>query len=64
MMDKFTILTLPNCHNFVYGAKRFMGSGMSTMDSIMALKDHSSSSFVHGSRSLGNPKTKFLYTKF
>ena len=49
-MDKFSVLASPNCRNFVLGSKHFIRSGMSTMDSIMALKDHSGFKYVHGSR--------------
>ena len=52
-MDKFTILALPNYRNFVSESKQFVRSGMGTMDSIMALKDHSSLKFVYGSHFLG-----------
>ena len=48
-MDKFSTIVFPNCCNFVSGSKRFVRSRMGTMDNIMALKDHSTFKFVHGS---------------
>jgi hypothetical protein len=47
VMDKFSILASPNCRNFVSDSKRFVHSGMSTMDNIIALKDHSGFKYVH-----------------
>ena len=41
-MDEFSTLASPNCHNFVNKSKRFIRSGMGTIDSIMALKDEGS----------------------
>ena len=38
--DNFNTLASLNCRNFVSGSKRFVRSGMGTMDSIMAFKDH------------------------
>ena len=40
VMNRFSTLTSSNCHNFVSNLKHFVCSGMDTMDSIMALKDH------------------------
>ena len=62
VMDKFNTLASPNCRNFVSGSKRFVCSGMSTMDSIMALKDHSGFKYVVVD-SQDNPKTKYLSSK-
>ena len=59
-MDKFSTLASPNCRNFISGSKRFVRSGMGTMDSIMALKDHSGFKYVHGSRFPGQSKDKVL----
>jgi hypothetical protein len=65
VMDKFNTLASPNCRNFVYGSKRFLRSEMGTMDSIMALKDHSAFKFVHGSRFPGQSKDKvFVFKMF
>ena len=50
VMDKFNTLASPNCHIFVSSSKHFVCSGMDTMNSIMALKDHSGFKYVHGSR--------------
>ena len=50
VMDKFSTLASPNYRNFESGSKCFLRSGMETLDSIMALKDHSAFKFVHGSR--------------
>ena len=63
VMDKFSTLASPNCRNFVSGSKRFVRSGMGTMDSIMALKDHSAFKFVHGSRFPGQSKDKVFVFK-
>ena len=60
-MDKFSTLAFPNCHNFVYGSKRFVRSGMGTMDSIMAFKDHSTFKFIHGSRFPRKSKDKVFF---
>jgi hypothetical protein len=60
VMDKYSILASPNCRNFVSGSKRFVCSGMGTMDSIMALKDHSGFKYVHGSRFPGQSKDKSI----
>ena len=49
VMDKFSTIGFPNCRNFVSSSKRFVCSGMGTMDSIMALKDHSGFKYVHDS---------------
>lgn len=40
VLDKFSTLVSPNCKNFMVRSKRLIRSGMSSMDSIMALKDH------------------------
>ena len=63
VMDKFITLASPNCHKFVSGSKRFVRSGMGTMDSIMALKDHSGFKYVHGSRFPGQSKDKVFVFK-
>ena len=39
-MDKFSTLASPNYMNFVTDSKCFVESGMGSMESIMALKDH------------------------
>ena len=62
-MDKFNTFASPNCRNFVSGSKRFLRSGMRTMDSIMALQDHFAFKFVHGSRLPGQLKDKFFVFK-
>src|ERR1700737_852172 len=63
VIDKFNTLASPNCRNFVSGSKRFVHSGMGTMDSIMALKDHSAFKFVHGSRFPGQSNDKMFVFK-
>jgi hypothetical protein len=63
VMDKFNTLASPNCCNFVSGSKFFLRSGMRTMDSIMALKDHSAFKFVHGSRFPGQSNDKVFVFK-
>ena len=63
VMDKFSTLASQNCRNFVSGSKRFVRSGMGTMDSIMALKDHSGFKYVHGSRFPGQSKDKVFVFK-
>jgi hypothetical protein len=63
VMDKFNTLASPNCRNFVSGSKRFLRSGMETMDNIMAFKDHSAFKFVHGSRFPGQSKDKVFVLK-
>ena len=50
VMDKFNTLASSNYRNFVFGSKCFLRSGMGIMDSLMALKDHSTFNFVHGNR--------------
>ena len=45
-MDKFSTLASPNYKNFVVGFKRFIQSGMDSMD-IMAIKDHYGFKYVH-----------------
>ena len=62
-MDKFSTLASPNCYNFVFGSKCLMCSEMGTMDSIIALKDHFTFKFVHGSRFPSNQKTKCLFSR-
>ena len=63
VMDKFSTLASPNCCNFVSGSKRFVRSGMDTIDSIMALKDHLGFKYVHGSRFWGQSKDKVYVFK-
>jgi hypothetical protein len=63
VMDKFSTLASPNCRNFVSGSKHFLRSGMGTMDSIMALKDHYAFKFVHGSRFPGQSEDKVFVFK-
>ena len=43
--------------------RSFLRSGMGTMDSIMALKDHTAFKFVHGSRFPGQSKDKVFVFK-
>ena len=51
VMNKLSNFISPNCRNFVSCSKRFVRSGMGTMDiSIMALKDHSGFKYVYASR--------------
>jgi hypothetical protein len=63
VMDKFSTLASSNYRNFVSGSKHFLRSGMGTMDSIMALKDHSAFKFVHGSRFPRQSKDKMFVFK-
>ena len=63
VMDKFSTLASPNYRNFVSGSKRFVHSGMGTMDSIMALKDHSGFKYVHDSRFPEQSKDKIFVFK-
>ena len=63
IMDKFTTLTFPNCQNCVVGSKWFVHMEMGMMDSIMALKDHSTFKFVHGSRFQGQLINKVFVFK-
>jgi hypothetical protein len=59
-MAKFSTRAFPNCRNFTSGSKRFVCSGMGTMDSIMAHKDYSGFKYVHDSRFLEQFKDKVL----
>ena len=59
-MHKFNTFTSSNCSNFDIGSKRIVNSGMGTMNSIMALKDHYAFKFVHGSRFPRHSKHKVL----
>jgi hypothetical protein len=63
VINKFSTLASLYCRNFVSGSRRFVRSGMSTMDSMMALKDHSGFKYVHGSRYLGQSKDKVFVFK-
>jgi hypothetical protein len=63
LMNKFSTLASPNFRNFVSGSKRFVRSEMGTMNSIMALKDHSGFKYVHGSRFTGQSKDKVFVFK-
>ena len=63
VMDKFSTLASPNCRNIVSGSKCFLRNGMDTMDSIMALKDHSRFKYVHDSRFPGQSKDKVFVSK-
>jgi hypothetical protein len=63
VMDKFSTLASPNCRNFVAGSKRFIRSGMGSLDSIMALKNHSGFKYVHDSRFPGQSKDKVFVFK-
>ena len=56
-MDKFSIFASLDCHNFVLGSKDFVCSGIDTMDSIMALKDHWNMSVMVDSQ--GSPNIKY-----
>ena len=62
-MDKFSTFASPNFCNFVSSSKRFLHSGMGTMNSIMVLKDHYAFKFVHGSRFPGQSKYKVFVFK-
>jgi hypothetical protein len=65
VINKFSTFTSPNSHNFVSGSKCFLRSGMRTMDSIMALKDHTTFKFVHSGRFPCQPKDKvFIFKMF
>jgi hypothetical protein len=55
-MDTFSTLASPNRRNFVSRSRHFVCSGMGTMDSMMALKDHSVFKYVHGNRFHGQSK--------
>ena len=50
IMDKCNTLASPNCHNIILGSKRFIHSGVGTMDSIMALKNHSGFKYAYDCR--------------
>ena len=63
VMDKFNTIASPNYHNFVSGSKRFVRSRMGTMDSIMALNDHSGFKYVYDSRLPGQSKYKVFVFK-
>src|ERR1700737_4501330 len=49
VIDKFSTLASLNCTNFVAGSKRFIHSGMGSLDSTMALINHSGFKYVHDS---------------
>lgn len=48
----------PNCRNFMARSKWFIKTGMSSMNRIVALKDHLGFKFVHNNRFLGQSKEK------
>ena len=60
---KFSTLVFPNYHNFVFKSNNFVRSEMGTIDSIMALKDHSTFKFVQGSRFPWQSKDKVFVLK-
>ena len=62
-IDKFSNLASPNNYNCVSGSKYFVCSGMGTMDSMMALKDHSGFKYIDGSRFSGQSKDKVFILK-
>ena len=62
-MDKFSTFAFPNCRNFVPGSKRFVRSGMRTMDSIMALNSDAHPIFMFGKTVRRNPTTLTTYHK-
>ena len=45
VMDKFSVLAFPNCHDFMFYSKQFVLGWMGTMDKIMMLKVHSTSKY-------------------
>ena len=53
IIDKFSTLVSPNCHNFASGLKHLVHSRLGMIYNIMALKDHLGLKYVHGSRLLG-----------
>ena len=63
VMDKFSTLASPNCRNFVAGSKHFIRSGMGSLESIMALKNHSRFKYVHYSQFPGQSKDKVFVFK-
>jgi hypothetical protein len=62
-MDKFATLSSPNCRNFVVDARRFVCSGMDTIDSIMALKENSKFKYIHDNRFLNQSTDKVFIFK-
>jgi hypothetical protein len=62
-MDKFSTLASPNCRNFVAGFKHFIRSGMGSLDSIMALKNHYEFQYVYDSRFPRQSKDKVFVFK-
>ena len=62
-MDKFSTLASPNYKNFVAGFKRFIRSGMGSLSSIMALKNHFGFKYVHDNRFPGQSKDKVFVFK-
>ena len=62
-MEKNYYTLPPNCQIFVIGSELFVRSSMWTMESIMALKDHSAYKFVNGSRFHGQSKDKVFVVK-
>jgi hypothetical protein len=50
VIDKFSILVSFNYRNFVAGYKHFIHSGMPSLDTMMALKNHYGFKYVHDSR--------------
>lgn len=55
-MRKFNLLASMNCRNIVLGSNRYVHSGMRTIDTIMALKDHFAFRFVQDNRFPGQLK--------
>jgi hypothetical protein len=47
VMDRFATLSPSNCRNFVVEARRFVCSGMNTINSIVALNDNSNFKYIH-----------------
>lgn len=63
VMDKSMVIASPICHKFVSGSKSFVRSLMGTMDSSMALKDHSSFNTSMIGSYQRDPKTKYFSSK-
>ena len=63
VMDKFAILSSPNCKNFVASARRFVCSNMDIIDNIMVLKDNAKFKYIHDSQFPGQSINKVFVFK-
>lgn len=63
VINKFSTLASLNCRNFVAGSKRFICSGMDSLDSIMVLKNHFGFKYVHDSQFPRQSKGKVFVFK-